>query len=392
MTHKLYQDDPYMAEFEARVDHTDGEWVALDRTALYPGGGGQNKDQGTIDGLDVSDSRVKDRIEHRVPGHKFSIGQVVHCRVDWARRYDLMRSHTGEHMLFSALSRRTEIELVKISLTPEKRSLIVKGDIDWDLIKDALQEVNGLILKGQEVRAEVLSKNCVDGSRTRIKMDRIHGDSVRVISIGDYDEAACTGVHVHNTREIGFLMITKFTSAKPVGDWEIEFQIGEAAARSSSSFAVEMLRASEILGSNPQDFRVAFENRESEHRKAMESLKQYSKVVLNALEPNLVGETKVYAAHFRGIDRKLLMDKATDIVSGTCSIAILVSEEDKSFLVLSRSPDQDIDCVSIVNEVLSEFGGRGGGKAGFATGGTPGAVEGGIIISKVLQHIGLKGK
>ena len=231
MTLKLYQEDPYMAEFEARVDHLDGEWVALDRTAFYPGGGGQDKDRGTIDGLTVEDSRVKDSIEHKVPGHRFGVGQVVQCHVDWARRYELMRSHTGEHMLFSALLKRTEIELVKISLTPEKRSLMVKGNIDWDLIKDAICEVNDLIFQGLEVKAAVLSKDRVDGSRTRIKMDRIHGDSVRVISIGDYDEAACAGVHVRNTNEVGFLMITKFTSAKPVGDWEIEFQIGGMAAR-----------------------------------------------------------------------------------------------------------------------------------------------------------------
>jgi len=389
MTLKLYHEDPYTAGFEARVDHVEGEWVSLDRTAFYPGGGGQDKDHGTIDGLMVEDSRLKDGIEHKVPGHMFRVGQVVQCYVDWGRRYELMRSHTGEHMLFSALSKRSEIELVKISLTPEKRSLMIKGNIDWDLIKDALQEVNGLIFQGLEVRAEVFSKDCVDSSRTRIKLDRIHGDSVRVISIGDYHEAACTGVHVRNTMEIGFLMITKFTSAKPTGDWEIEFQVGEDAARSSASYAVEMLRASERLGSNPQDFRVAFENRESERSKAIESLKQCSKVMLGSLEPNVIKGISIYSAHFNGIDRKLLMDKATSITSSASSIAILVSEDDRSYLVIARSPDQSIDCVSVLNDVLSEFGGRGGGKAGFATGGTPTAVEGGVLISKVLKRIGL---
>jgi len=300
-----------------------------------------------------------------------------------------MMSHTGEHLLFSALSRRTEIELVKISLTPEKKSLIVKGEISWNLIKEVLQEVNDLIFEGQDVKAEVLTKDCVDHTRTRVKMDRIHGDHVRVISIGDYDEAACAGVHLRNIKEIGFLMITKFTSAKPVGDWEIEFQVGKEAARSSNVFAVEMLRASEVLGAQPHDFQVAFENRESENRKTRESLKQYSKVVLNALEPTVIKGISVYAGHFRGIDRKLLMDKATSLTSGTMSISVLVLEEDKSFLVLSRSNDQNIDCASIVNDVLSPFGGRGGGKAGFATGGTAGPVDGTTIISKVLHHIGL---
>ena len=389
MTQKLYEEDPYLSKFEACIDNIDGEWVTLDRTAFYPGGGGQDKDRGTINGLEISDSRNKDRVEHRVVGHDFYVNQAVQCQIDWERRYELMKSHTGEHLLYSALSRRTEIELVKISLTSEKKALIIKGDIGWDLIKEVLQEVNDLIFEGKEVQAEVLGKDCVNHSRTRIKMDRIHGDHVRVISIGDYDEAACAGVHVRNIREIGFLMVTKFTSAKPAGDWEIEFQVGKEASRSSNDFAVEMLRASEVIGANPQDFRIAFENRESENRKTRESLKQFSKVVLNGLEPTIIKGISVFTGYFRGIDRKLLMDKATSLASGTRSIAVLVLEEDKSFLVLSRSSDQDIDCVSIVNDVLSPFGGRGGGKSGFATGGTPGTVDGTTIISKVLQHIGL---
>ena len=48
MTEELYQIDSYMQEFDAVVTVADGQAVTLDRTAFYPGGGGQPNDLGTL--------------------------------------------------------------------------------------------------------------------------------------------------------------------------------------------------------------------------------------------------------------------------------------------------------------------------------------------------------
>ncbi|NBK26393.1 MAG: alanyl-tRNA editing protein, partial [Spirochaetia bacterium] len=93
MTVKLYKRDPYMFEFEATVTATDGDWVALDVSAFYPGGGGQGKDTGTVQGLPVHDLRAKDDILwHLIPGSPLQPGTRVWCSVDWERRYQLMRA------------------------------------------------------------------------------------------------------------------------------------------------------------------------------------------------------------------------------------------------------------------------------------------------------------
>jgi len=115
MTVKLYEADPYLSEFTATVTKVEGDWVVLDRTAFYPGGGGQERDRGTLDGCEVTGVKGKDEISHQVPGHRLTEGSQVKGVLDWANRYGLMRAHTGEHLLFSALSRRTEMELVKSS-------------------------------------------------------------------------------------------------------------------------------------------------------------------------------------------------------------------------------------------------------------------------------------
>ena len=70
-------------------------------------------------------------------------------------------------------------------------------------------------------------------------------------SIGDYDLAACAGVHVSSTSEIGMLLVEKFTSAKPAGDYEVEFKVGEEAMHRSLQLSTIALQASELYGCAP---------------------------------------------------------------------------------------------------------------------------------------------
>jgi len=387
MTRRIYEIDPYLIEFDAMVLEIDGDWISLDQTAFYPGGGGQDKDIGSIDGLKMTDSQDKGGIRHKVPGHSFIVGQKVHGELDWQYRYDLMKAHTAEHLFFSALSRRTDFELVKIFLTDAKKSLIVKGEISWDLIREALEEVNDIIEQGIDVTVAIHRKDEIDERETRIKMDRIHGDSVRVVCIGDHDQAACAGVHVKNTREIGFVLVTKITSARPVGDYDIEFQIGKAAKKITLTYSLDMLMASETLGANPNDFAVAFNNAQVEHEKCREALRTYGKKVLDEIEPTIIAGLNCYCGSFPGVDRKLVMEKATALAANERTVVVMVQEDEKTFLVLSRSDDLEIDCTKLLNSILGEFEGRGGGKANFATGGTPLPVDGALLIDHVLSTL-----
>ena len=100
MTERLYYQDCYLREFRAQVVDTadDGRRVYLDRTAFYPTSGGQPFDTGTLGGamvIDVIDEG--DRIAH-VLDAPIPAGEVA-ARIDWARRFDHMQQHTGQHLL-----------------------------------------------------------------------------------------------------------------------------------------------------------------------------------------------------------------------------------------------------------------------------------------------------
>ncbi|HQN75298.1 MAG TPA: alanine--tRNA ligase-related protein [Methanomassiliicoccales archaeon] len=385
MTVKLYETDPYLREFTATVTKAEGDWVVLDRTAFYPGGGGQERDRGTLNGREVTAVKGKDEMSHQVPGHGLTVGSQVKGVLDWENRYGLMKAHTGEHLLFSSLSRRTDMELVKISLSKEKKVLIVKGHLDWDMVRDAVHEVNDIIAAGAEVTCQHVDReNMVEGG-PRVKLDRIADRMVRVVSIGDHDSAACAGVHLRDAKEIGMLLVSKFTSAKPAGDWEIEFLVGPEAVSAAVDHSVRSLMLAERLGSLPQDSLTAFDNRDRELVRAREALKAYGRLALSSLRPEQLNDKKFFSGSFAGLDRKMVMEKANELVAGGGSVAALVCQDDKTFLVLACSTDVKLDCVSLLNSVLSQHGGRGGGKPNFASGGATGLLDPSVLLDEIIR-------
>jgi len=372
MTLLLYATDPYEVSFEARVEQVRGEWIRLDRTAFYPGGGGQDPDLGIIEGLQVTEVKSEDDILHRVPGHTLKEGQTVKCSVDWDRRYDLMKGHTGEHLLFSTLSKlRPGIELVKISITPMKKSVTVRGEIEWGLMSETQRSVNESIRAGLRTTESWVGRDDPMMRDIRIKLERIHGKRIRIVQVGDLDRAACAGIHVRKTSEIRALLVTKLTSAKPVGDYEIEFEVGEAAVTDGLDLASIGLHASAIMGSNPQDLVSALNNLKREVQVSMDALKKFSKEALRSVQPQIVGGANLYVGLFDGVDKKALIDAANSIIRGESSACVFASKEDRLLLLVACNPKLNIDCVSILTEALKLAGGKGGGQRNFVMGGAP---------------------
>ncbi len=374
MTECLYQSDPYCHEFESRVTEVRGDWIVLDRTAFYPGGGGQDPDRGALSGAAVVEVRKdNDSVLHKVPGHHFSVGDKVRGEIDWVRRYDLMRGHTGEHLLFSCLSRVSpELKLVKIAITPEKKSVIVSGGLGWEMVSRAEREAMEAIARELPITERTVDRDDPCLTEARVKLERIHGDSIRVVDIGDIDRAACSGVHVGNTRELGMLLVTGLTSARPVGDLEIEFEVGDRAKARASELAVMSLRAAEMLGSSPNDMLGALGNMMREKERAMTALRRYGSRALEGLVPSEINGVKLYSGIFENMDKKTVSDAATHFIKDRAA-CVLGTVGERFMLIVACNPSIKIDCVEVLNKALEKIGGRGGGKPAYATGGAPGA-------------------
>jgi len=374
MTVCLYHSDPTCRQFESRVAEVRGDWVVLERTAFYPGGGGQDPDRGTLSGAAVVEvKKDKGNVLHKVPGHHFTVGETVRGEVDWTRRYDLMKGHTGEHLLFSCLLRVSpELKLVKIAITPEKKSVVVNGELDWDMVSRAEKEAMQAIAHELSVTERTVGRDDPYLTEARVKLERIHGDSVRVVEIGDIDRAACSGVHVGNTRELGMVLITGLTSARPVGDLEVEFEVGDRAKARASELALLSLRASELLGASPDNMLGALGNTIKEKEEAAAALRKYGAKALEDLVPSDIAGTKLYSGIFENMDKKTISDAASRFVKDRAA-CVLGTVGERFMLIVACNPSIKIDCVKVLNTALAKAGGRGGGKPSFATGGAPGS-------------------
>lgn len=373
MTEEIFRHDGYQFEFEAKVISTDGELVILNRTAFYPGGGGQVCDIGTLNGIAVTEAYYdkKGDVVHRTPGHNMKVGDDVWGSVDWERRFDLMMGHTGEHILFGSLRKEVpDLEISKIFISPESKYVIVNKDIGWDVIRDALRTANKAIRENLTVSKVMMDRDDPDiEQKVRIKLDNIPEDeAVSVVAIGDFDYSACSGIHVMETLELGMIFVDRKVSAGKDGV-AIHFKVGSEAADTAMDLADVCLRTVEVADSKPEDLVKAVANMRNEVISSRASLKELSEMMFSSLEPEYVNGVPVYVASIPGADRKVMSEHA-ERIKESGGVAIFVSMGESASVMLA-SNSADVDCRKILSDSLEKFGGRGGGKVDFAQGGMP---------------------
>jgi len=387
MADEVFRHDGYLSEFEAGIVAIDGDKIIMDCTGFYPGGGGQVCDTGTINGFPVTDVHYEGKeIIHVVPGHDLKPGLRVWCSLDWDRRFDLMMGHTAEHLLFCSLSRLDpELEITKIYIAPDEKYVIVNHDLSWDLIGEAVRYANDRIVDNLPVRKAVMDRNDPDLSKVRIKLDRIGEDEeITVVSIGDIDYSACSGVHVMETSEIEMIMVDRKVSAGKDG-YAIHFKVGKAARDSAADLANICLQVIDECASKPQDIIRTVANMKKDLLIAAEASKGAAKQAIANLAPTDINGSKVYSGVFPGADRKTITEAADKFAAEGAICAFASTGESVSVILASGKPE--VDCKAILPGILASFGGRGGGKPALAQGGIPNNDDAGKLIEALLAKI-----
>jgi misacylated tRNA(Ala) deacylase len=222
VSEQLYQTDSYIREFEAVVTAAEGQAVTLDRTAFFPGGGGQPHDVGTLAwaGHTVPVTKVKRQsglVWHTLTGDLPSVGTQVHGALDWDRRYRLMRTHTALHVLCGVVWRDYGASVTGGNMEP------LKGRMDFefermqkDLVAEIEASVNAEIRKDHPVRVAILPREeafqIPDLIRTKINLLPPQIQEVRTVEIVGLDLQADGGTHVANTREVGPVRVVDYKS------------------------------------------------------------------------------------------------------------------------------------------------------------------------------------
>ncbi len=226
MTELLYQTDSYMKEFEAAIVaiDEDNNGVVLDRTAFYPGGGGQLPDAGKIslnDKLLVISrvKRINGQYVHIVEGETPlpTVGEKINGFIDWNRRYKLMRTHTAMHILCGVIFRDYGAQVTGGNMEQ------LKGRMDFEfetmrheLVAEIEKSINKEVEAARDLQIKILPREeafqIPDLIRTKINLLPDHINEVRVVEIEGLDIQADGGTHVNNTSEVGKLTVVDYKS------------------------------------------------------------------------------------------------------------------------------------------------------------------------------------
>jgi len=222
MTELLYLTDSYLSEFEATVIAVEGNGVVLDRTAFYPGGGGQPADRGILvwEGGEAQVVKVKkqgDYAWHELDGEPPPVGTPVTGFLDWDHRYQLMRTHTALHILCGVIFRDYSALVTGGNMEPLKARMDFELEhMSADFAQEVEEKINAEVAAARPVRIYILPREeafqIPDLIRTKINLLPEGIQEVRIVEIEGLDMQADGGTHVANTREVGRIRVVSHES------------------------------------------------------------------------------------------------------------------------------------------------------------------------------------
>ncbi|MFQ5776614.1 MAG: DHHA1 domain-containing protein [Terriglobia bacterium] len=398
-TKRLYYYDSFLCEFAARVvrveiDERQRARIALDQTAFYPSAGGQPHDLGTLNDIEVEDvfEGPNKEIIHLVARAPDS--EQVQGRIDWARRFDHMQQHTGQHILSAAFVRLFNFSTVSFHLGRASCSI----DLDTDSVgQRQLQQVeelaNQVVFEDRPVRvrftrADELHK---EEARGRLRREVEREGELRLIEVEDFDCCPCGGTHVARTGQIGLLLVRRVEKTKK--HVRVEFVCGGRALGAARADHEHLSEAARLLTTGPGEvpalIRKRFEEQraaERERSRVLEQLAEYeARALLAAAER--VGERRVLCKVFDEADAGYLRLLAARLVKESDVQLVFGSRKQPAALVFAQSRGLPGEMSVLLRETVQRLGGKGGGSRDFAQGSVPAGTPLEEVLAEVLRKL-----
>ena len=378
---RLYYADSYTRHFQARiVERTDVEGrpaVVLETTYFYPTGGGQPHDAGMIGGSAVVDvlTRPADKAVLHVLAAPVSEDDVV-CQIDWARRFDHMQQHTGQHILTQAFVQTSGLQTAGFHLSADTVTIDLDAPaLTQEALTAAEDLANTVVWENRPVSARLIAPEEAEGVRMRRLPDQLATDGLRVVEIADFDQTACGGTHVAYTGEIGLIKVVR---AEKRGDkTRIEFRCGGRALADYrlKNAVINGLTADLTVGI--EELRPAVSRLQDGLREAQRGLKAASARLLEADAAELLAAAPrsanmaLVARVLPGRDAGEVRQLAGLLTRGDGVVALLGAPgAERSSLVFARSANLSADMSALLRQSLTELpSGKGGGQPALAQGG-----------------------
>jgi alanyl-tRNA synthetase len=377
MTERLYYTDPYLREFDATVvgiEPRDARTiVALDRTGFYPTSGGQPFDTGTLAGatvVDVTDDNGG-TISHLIEGRPtFEVGAIVHGAIDWARRFDHMQQHTGQHVLSAAFDHLFHARTVSFHLGAAVSTIDLAREMTPAEITAAESEANRIVWEDRPVAITFAESE--DAARMPLRKEPKRAGRLRLIDIEGFDLSACGGTHVGRTGAIGIISVASWERFK--GGQRLEFLCGGRALARMRVLRDAVASTTRLLSVGPEDLAPTIERMQGEAREAKRAAVGLHNELARYRADELARsaeETRHGRLVLRSIDADAngLKSLAAAIAARPGHIALLVSSSTPALVAVARANDLAVRANDVIAALTAKFGGRGGGKPELAQAG-----------------------
>jgi alanyl-tRNA synthetase len=376
---QCYLADPYEVEFTARVREVEpaGEGlqaVYLNRTFFYPESGGQPDDRGTLGGREVTAvSESEKGVRHLVKG-ELGKGDEVEGKIDWARRFDHMQQHSGQHLLSRVFLEGYKLTTVSFHLGEEICTIDLEGNAPREeRLDEAETRANEIVCRNIPILCRIAGALEIETSavlRSRLP-DGV--DRVRIVEIEGFDSSTCCGTHVRSTGEIGIIKILGLEKVK--GNARVEFICG---ARAAKDYAVKHKLLSAIAAGFTTGWReiprivgkLGDEGRElrKKNEELSRELAGFRATGLSTATGSAGGFDVVKRVFDQG-DAASLRETATKIREMGNKIVLFGLSGQSPALIFACSMGIPLNMGEIMKACAAIIGARGGGGKDFAQGG-----------------------
>ncbi len=363
--------------------------VILDRTPFYGESGGQVGDTGTIEseGSYIKVIDTKKPYPHlffhhiKIEKGKITKGDKVTCIVDGNRRKAIMRNHTATHILHKAL------RMVLGDHIKQSGSVVDSERLRFDFthftamqndeIKKTEELVNEKILENLSVRTDIMNVDEAVKTGAVALFDEKYGETVRVVTVGDFSKELCGGIHCKATGEIGLFVILSEGSVAS-GIRRIEALTGKSAFDYLKHKETELDSIKGLLKSErPLEKLEKLLNDVKSMEKEIQKLKTgsagdtISEVLKEAYELDGIKVVKIRQDGLNPTELRLLADNIKErLKSGIIVVSSVIDSQAAIVCMVTKDLKDKYNAGEIVKSISIIAGGKGGGKSEMAQGGT----------------------
>lgn len=373
MRNLLYYKDAMTREFTANVVRTaveaDGRaFIVLSNTAFYPTGGGQPHDTGWIQDIEIINvEKVYDEIRHYTKADVSTLAGEVSGKLNWARRFDHMQQHTGQHILTAAFVELFDLPTVSFHLGSELVTIDLNvSDVTDEQLAVAEKRANDIILENRPIETKWITAD--ELATYNLRKDVAVEEDIRLVIIPDYDYNGCGGIHPTSTGQVSLLKIMGTEKMKK--NIRIHFVCGQRVL-------AQLAMRKNVLTDVARQLSVPEEQSADALRKFATTAKTADKSLAEAQDKLLEFEAKELATQNVAVavyeNRSIQqLQKLGRFITQTNvdAVALLVADnDDKLQFIAARGANVELSMKTISSAVLPLVNGKGGGNDALVQGG-----------------------